>query len=87
MDEISKYDVENYTTSIILMSDGKSNGGTIREVENKWNETGLDVPIFSITFGDADDRELQELAEFSTARVFDGKDNLEKAFKQAKGYN
>ena len=40
----------------------------------------LDIPIFSITFGESDDRELQALADFSTARVFDGKDNLEKAF-------
>ena len=87
MDEISKYNVNDYTTSIILMSDGKSNGGSIQDVENKWNSSSLDIPIFSITFGDSDDRELQDLADFSKARVFDGKKDLEKAFKQAKGYN
>ena len=87
IDEIKKYDVEDYTTSIILMSDGKSNAGNIQDVKNKWNSTNLDIPIFSITFGSSDDKELQELADFSKARVFDGKSNLEKAFKQAKGYN
>ena len=87
MDEISKYNVADYTTSIILMSDGMSNSGSIQEVMDKWDSTKLDIPIFSITFGDSDERELQELADFSKARVFDGKKDLEKAFKQAKGYN
>ena len=87
MDEILKYNSNDYTISIILMSDGQSNGGSIKEVEDKWNSSNLDIPIFSITFGDSDERELQGLADFSKARVFDGKKDLEKAFKQAKGYN
>ena len=87
MDEIKKYNVSDYTTSIILMSDGKSNVNSYNQVVEEWNQENLDIPIFSITFGESDDRELQALADFSTARVFDGKDNLEKAFKQAKGYN
>lgn len=87
MDEISKYNVNDYTTSIILMSDGQSNAGSIKQVEDKWNSSNLDIPIFSITFGNSDDTQLQELADFSKARVFDGKENLEKAFKEAKGYN
>ena len=69
------------------MSDGKSNVNSYNQVVEEWNQENLDIPIFSITFGESDDRELQALADFSTARVFDGKDNLEKAFKQAKGYN
>ena len=87
MNEISKYDVSDYTTSIILMSDGMSNSGNIQDVINKWNSSKLDIPIFSITFGNSDEAQLQELADFSKARVFDGKKDLEKAFKQAKGYN
>ena len=87
MDEITQYNVEDYTTSIILMTDGRSNVERLNQVIDKWNSTGLDVPIFSITFGDSDDSELKELADFSRARVFDGKNDLEKAFKQAKGYN
>ena len=69
------------------MSDGRSNGGSIESVIDKWNSTGLAIPIFSITFGNSDDYELQDLAEFSNAIVFEGKENLEKAFKEAKGYN
>ncbi len=87
MDEISKYNVDDYTTSIILMTDGQSNSGSINQVESKWSSSNLDIPVFSITFGDSDDTQLQELADYSKARVFDGKENLEKAFKEAKGYN
>lgn len=87
MDEIENYNVEDFTTSIILMSDGKSYGGDINDVRDRWYKSNIDIPIFSITFGESDDSELQALAEFSKARVFDGKKDLEKAFKQAKGYN
>ena len=47
----------------------------------------LDIPIFSIMFGDADESQLEELAEYSNARVFDGRENLTEAFRSVKGYN
>ena len=87
MEELKQYDIQNYTTSIILMTDGQSNEGSFESVQQKWTEQESDIPIFSITFGDSDETQLQELANFSKARVFDGKKDLESAFKQAKGYN
>ena len=48
---------------------------------------GLDIPVFSITFGDADPSQLQQLAELTGGRVFDGTEDLTEAFRSVKGYN
>ncbi len=83
--------IHNYLLSVILMTDGMSNAGNLNDVKMHWQKmnAGFDFPpIFGVTFGDADERQLTELAQFSTARVFDGrKEGLIKAFRQAKGYN
>lgn len=87
IDEIKKYDYSNYNVAFILLTDGNSNSGSINDVKQKISESNIDAPIFSITFGDASLTQLNELADFSKARVFDGKSDLQSAFKQAKGYN
>lgn len=38
-------------------------------------------------FGDADESQLESLADFSNARVFDGREDLVGAFRSVKGYN
>ena len=48
---------------------------------------GMDVPVFSIMFGDADPEQLEQLAEATNARVFDGREDLIDAFRKVKGYN
>ena len=50
---------------------------------------GLELrsPVFSIMFGDADETQLEELARYTNARVFDGRENLTEAFRSVKGYN
>ena len=48
---------------------------------------GMDVPVFSIMFGDADPEQLEQLAEATNARVFDGREELIDAFRKVKGYN
>ena len=55
--------------------------------EQAYRESGLDVPVFSIMFGDADATQLEELAQLTNARVFDGRENLTEAFRSVKGYN
>ena len=45
------------------------------------------MPVFSIMFGDADESQLEDLAELTNARVFDGRENLVGAFRSVKGYN
>lgn len=82
----SGYDLEKYTPAIILMTDGQSdyNYGIFEEA---WNKSEEDIPIFSITFGNADPSQLEELAKISGGRVFDGTQDLTAAFRSVKGYN
>ncbi len=73
--------------AIILMTDGRSNEGSLDEVRTAFEQTGLDVPVFGITFGDADRSQLDALAELTSATVYDGSTNLIDAFRNAKGNN
>ena len=81
------YDVSAYSPAIIMMSDGMSATSGRKNFVEKYNSYGLDIPVFSIMFGDADDEQLQELAELTNARVFDGRSDLTAAFRSVKGYN
>ena len=38
-------------------------------------------------FGDAEEEQLQDIADLTNAKIFDGKTNLLEAFKQVRGYN
>ena len=82
----SGYDLTNYTPAIILMTDGRSNYN-YSNFEEVWKRYEEDIPIFSITFGDADPSQLEELAKISGGRVFDGTKDLTAAFRSVKGYN
>lgn len=81
------YDVSEYTPALILMTDGASKFSHQQEFEELYKELGLDVPVFSIMFGDADSSQLEELAKLTNARVFDGREDLVSAFRSVKGYN
>lgn len=79
--------IEQYFPSVILMTDGKSQG--IIEILKRALDTlpmGYDIPIHSITFGEADETQLKQISELTIGRVFHG-DNLVKAFREARGYN
>ncbi len=83
-----KYDLTKYTPAIILMTDGKSNGSmTVQDFADTYQEFQSQVPVFSIMFGDAQEKELRQLADMTNARDFDGTENLMEAFKSVKGYN
>jgi len=75
--------------AIILMTDGQSNSGAgIGQLEQARAVTGLDsVPVFGITFGEADPAQLNSIAELTDGRVFDGTKDLVGAFRKAKGNN
>ncbi len=82
------YDLDQYTPAIILMTDGMSNGSEdFEDFKAAYEAAGEDVPVFSILFGDAEKSELEELAELTNARVFDGREDLVGAFRSVKGYN
>ncbi|MGN0591720.1 MAG: substrate-binding domain-containing protein [Ruminococcus sp.] len=85
---LSTYEnLENYTPAIILMSDGASVTATESEFTAYYQKLGLDIPVFSIMFGDADSSQLDALAARTNARVFDGRTDLVSAFRSVKGYN
>jgi Ca-activated chloride channel family protein len=88
LDYFSRYpDNDKYIPAVVLLTDGVSNLGTFTAVRNAMLARDLDIPIFSIQFGMADRSQLDEMAEFSRARVFDGRSNLAGAFRKVKGYN
>ncbi len=86
---INKLDKESdeYTTTIIAMTDGAVNVGSFRDLERVYNKSKKKVPIYSITFGNAVESELDEIADLSNSKVFDGKTDLLRAFKEVRGYN
>ncbi|MEM7391203.1 MAG: substrate-binding and VWA domain-containing protein [Verrucomicrobiota bacterium] len=77
-----------YHTAVILMSDGKSEG-SLREFQglNARHQLGRDIPIYTILFGQAEKAQMEPLAEWSSGKMFDGRKNVVKAFRKAKGYN
>ncbi len=80
-------DAEKYNLSIVLMTDGNSNNGKFEDLKQYYNTLGLDIPIYSIMFGDANDEQLKQVAELTNGKVFDGRTNLLDAFKKVRGYN
>lgn len=80
------YDLSRYTPAIILLTDGQS-GGSFSQFQEAYSQLDAQVPVFSIMFGDADETQLEDLARYTNARVFDGRENLTEAFRAVKGYN
>ncbi|MCA9147958.1 MAG: VWA domain-containing protein [Planctomycetales bacterium] len=77
-----------YHTAIILMSDGVSDG-SLSDFQQVMSQEKLsrDVPIFTILFGRADPSQMEPLATSTGGRMFDGRKDVIKAFREAKGYN
>ena len=78
---------DNYNLSVILMTDGLSNMGNYKELRNRYSLSTKEIPIYSIMFGTAFEEELKDIAELTNGKVFDGKKDLLKAFKEVRGYN
>ena len=87
LDLLKDEDQEKYNLSIILMTDGQANVGTYGQLYAKYKYINKQIPIYSIMFGYAMESELEEIAKMSNAKVFDGKTDLVKAFKEVRGYN
>ena len=80
-------DMEKYNVSVVLMTDGLGNVGTNAELNNTYRMVGKAIPIYSIMFGDADNVQLEGIADLTNGKVFDGKKDLVAAFKEVRGYN
>ena len=87
LDILKDEDLNIYNASIVLMTDGQSNMGNYSDLRIRYRNLNLDIPIYSITFGNAMDDELENIAELTNGKVFDGKNDLVKAFKEVRGYN
>ena len=84
---LSKDNSDEYTKTVILMTDGWSNSGSFYNLRKYYKNNKLDIPIYSITFGSSDEEQLKEIAELTNAKVFDGKSGLLKAFSEVRSYN
>ena len=77
-----------YHTSIILMSDGEATDALRDFFQTVDREhIGRDIPIYTILFGEAKERDMKALAEGMAGKMFDGRKDVAKAFREAKGYN
>src|SRR5262249_27967196 len=74
-----------YLPAMVIMTDGRSDPH--QGFEDNWRREGHELPIFGVTFGDADTSQLEALANLTRARVFNGKANLTEAFRSVRGYN
>ena len=69
------------------MTDGKSDTDNRDQFMARWRAAGAELPVFGIMFGDADRSQLEQIAETTRARVFDGTKDLREAFRTMRGYN
>ncbi len=88
LNTIKKYNLSHYIPAVVLMTDGESNTGAVfADLERAWRSLGLDIPIFSILFGNASRSQLDKISELTGGKIFDGRKDLLGAFKEVKGYN
>lgn len=86
INELSKTS-DDYTKTIIAMTDGAINVGTIKNIEKYYQGNGSKIPVYSIMFGASNQAQLNEIATLTNGKVFDGKTDLLQAFKEVRGYN
>ena len=84
--EILEQYPDDYIKSVVLMTDGESNCMTFTEFENKSKGRTI-YPVYSITFGRANTKQLNQLAQKTGGKVFDGVNDLTNAFREVRGYN
>ncbi len=77
---------QDYLPAIVIMTDGRSEGNGAQFLTGNPAEDRR-VPIFGITFGNAERSQLDALAATTGARVFDGTKDLVGAFRSVRGYN
>ncbi len=73
--------------SIVLLTDGENNSHIRFDDLRSAYPDGTPARIFPILFGEASTREMEQLAQFTGGRVFDGrKASLPLVFKEIRGY-
>ncbi len=81
--------LENYFPSIVLMTDGQSNIGRLEEVRRalETSRQQVEFPVNAVLFGSASERQMQKLTQMTSGKIFDGRKDLVKTFREVKGYN
>jgi Ca-activated chloride channel family protein len=79
----------DYLPAIIAMTDGASGEDNKEPLWRYVNSLafGRDIPIHSIAFGKADEKQLHDLSQASIGRLFKAGGDLANALRKAKGYN
>ena len=77
----------DYNLSVIVMTDGEGNIGSFNDVSDAYYSLNREIPIYSITFANASEEQLNMLSDLSNGKVFDGRTDLLNAFKAVRGYN
>ena len=82
-------EIRNYNVSIVVMSDGESNSGNLRELTSEVEKRSIanDVPVYTLLFASAKEAQMKELASAFGGRLFDGRKNLPATFQEVQGYN
>ena len=85
--KILRNDSDDYMKVVILMTDGSSNYGSFSSLGDYYNHNNVDIPIYSITFGNSNEHQLTQIANLTNAKIFDGKSGLIDAFKEVRSYS
>lgn len=76
--------------SVVLMTDGVNNNGmdfdSFRAFFAQLPADTRKIKTFPILFGDSDAQAMQQIADMTGGKVFDGNKNLSTAFKAIRGY-
>lgn len=87
LDLLQSENTDEYNLSVVLMTDGAGNIGKFADLSQTYASVANKVPVYSITFGQASESQLRQIANLTNGKVFDGKLDLVKAFKEVRGYN
>ena len=76
-----------YNLSVVLMTDGYGNTGNKSLMNKTINNSRIKVPVYGIMFAEASSKQLSPIAKDSGGTIFDGTNDLVKAFKTVRGFN
>ena len=81
---VNQMNLQEYSVSIVAMTDGVPTDSSKNLEGTQWE--GM-FPVYTIAFGDANLKILQDIANRSGGKAFDGRTNLLDAFREIRGYN
>lgn len=84
---LKEENTDEYNRAVILMTDGYSNNGSYSDLKKYYKKNKLNIPIYSITFGSSSDAQLENIANLTNGKVFDGKSGLKEAFTEVRSYS